>query len=572
MPLNAEDTTVQAAATPTQPQQPSKRTRVAWGIAMTVGWVLVAVGAVLGAAGIWVRRTFGVVSIDQLMMNLPAGGEQGAGGDGIVVNGVVWVLVVPLLAVLVLAVGVEVARRSLRRRAAAAPQNRPKRRFAARVYLRGLAAALAVAVPVAGAATLSSTIGVKEYVESYVREAVTGTTMGDFYAAPPLFHAAEAAPAMQGISGNSVRAKAASRATADTPRNLVVIYLESIEDSLADDSLFEINMLEPVQRATEGWASIENLEQYEGGGWTMAGIVSTQCGVPLRSAGATADKTELNLMGADGESVESYLPGAVCLGDVLSDRGYRNVFLGGADANFASKGTFLSGHGYDEVHDLVAWQEAGETEANPAWGLSDRRLFEHAAETVTALHDAGEPFNLTMLTLDSHEFPYAFDYCNIDTEAPMAAITRCSMEQVAGFINYMDEQGYLEDTAVMVMGDHEKFIAESNSFESELSSLEHHTIFNRLWLPEGSNLTVARDRTDQLSMYATMLEMAGIQVPDRRAGAGVSVFANHVPAGSMLELSESDYRNVVTSRSSGFYRELWGATTPDSVEVTATAE
>lgn len=570
VPLNDEDTTVQAekvavaevtdSAMPAQPRPQSKRTRVAWGIAMTLGWVLVAVGAVLGAAGIWVRRTFGVVSIDQLMMNLPAGGEQRAGGSEIVVNGVMWVLVVPLVAVLVLAVGCEAARRRLRR---------PTKR----VYLRGLAAALALAVPVAGAATLSSTIGVQEYVESYVREAVTGTTMGDFYVAPPLHGTAATATAPR-ISGSSVRAKAATAtgADADEPRNLVVIYLESIEDALADDSLFEINMLEPVQRATEGWESIENLEQYEGGGWTMAGIVSTQCGVPLRSAGATADKTELNLMGANGESAESYLPGAVCLGDVLSDRGYRNVFMGGADANFASKGTFLAGHGYDEVIDLVDWQEAGEIEANPAWGLSDRRLFEHAAEKATELHDAGEPFNLTLLTLDSHEFPYAYDYCNVDTEAPMAAITRCSMEQVAGFIDYMGQQGYLEDTAVMVMGDHEKFIAEANSFEPELSSLEEHTIFNRLWLPEGSDLSIARDRTDQLSMYATMLDMAGIQVPDRRAGAGVSVFADQLPAGSMLELSASDYRDVVTSRSTGFYRELWGATTPDAVEVTATAQ
>lgn len=588
----------QAQAEP-QPQVSARpqRARVLWGIAISMGWVLVAAGAVMAAAGIWVRRNFGVVSLDQLMMNLPAGGAQGAGGNEIVVNGVLWVLIVPLLAVLVLAVCVELARRSLRKRAARDPDHmlaqavaeaqqpaqdldqdpeqrpapvptRPRRQL----WVRGLAATLAVAVPVAGAATLSSTIGVKEYVESYVREAVTGTTLGDFYAVPPLLNEAGTGP-----SGSAQTAKTASRATkpgaasGDEHRNLIVIYLESIEDSLSDDSLFEINMLEPIQRATEGWSSIEHLEQYAGGGWTMAGIVSTQCGVPLRSAGATADKTELNLMGAEGEAVDSYLPGAVCLGDVLQDRGYRNVFLGGADANFASKGTFLRTHGYEEVHDLIDWQAAGETEANPAWGLSDRRLFELAAETVSELHDAGEPFNLTLLTLDSHEFPFAYDYCDIDTEAPMAAITRCSMEQVAGFIDYLGQQGYLEDTAVMVMGDHEKFIAEANSFEAELSSLDDHPIFNRLWLPEGANLTIAQDRIDQLSMYPTMLEMAGIEVPDHRAGIGVSAFTGATPEGSTRELDDTAYRNVVTSLSSAFYRELWGTASTETLEAAATS-
>lgn len=256
----------------------------------------------------------------------------------------------------------------------------------------------------------------------------------------------------------------------------------------------------------------------------------------------------------------------MCLGDVLSDRGYRNVFLGGADAAFAGKGTFLAGHGYDEVRDLATWHEMGESETNPAWGLSDRRLFAHAADTVTELHEAGQPFNLTLLTLDTHEFPYAYDYCDIDTAAPLAAITRCSMEQVAGFIDYLDQMGYLEDTAVMVMGDHEKFIAETNSFEAELSSLEAHTIFNRLWLPEGTRLTIARDRTDQLSMFATMLEMAGVAVPDHRAGVGVSVFAAETPAGSMFELDADAYRDVVTSRSSEFYAGLWGAAAADPVE------
>lgn len=39
-------------------------------------WILVWVAAVLAAAGLWIRAAFGVVSVDQLQMNL-IGAETG---------------------------------------------------------------------------------------------------------------------------------------------------------------------------------------------------------------------------------------------------------------------------------------------------------------------------------------------------------------------------------------------------------------------------------------------------------------------------------------------------------------
>ncbi|MFT4231528.1 MAG: sulfatase-like hydrolase/transferase, partial [Leucobacter sp.] len=254
-----------------------------------------------------------------------------------------------------------------------------------------------------------------------------------------------------------------------------------------------------------------------------------------------------------------YLGGATCLGDVLSREGYRNVYMGGANAAFAAKGTFLRTHGYDEVHDLEEWRSLGETEIREDWGLSDRRLFDRAREEIVRLHESDEPFNLTMLTLDTHESPWVYDYCRWDegAEAEMTAVTFCSMQQVAGFIGFMEEEGILEDTAVVVMGDHRKMLAEGNSYLEELQDRESRTIFNRFWSPDG--VEFARDEIDQLSMYATLLELAGVELPDHRAGIGVSTLAprDEVPDGTILDLDPEDYEYIVTSRSAAFYRELW---------------
>ena len=467
-----------------------------------------------------------------MLFNVQGGGGEGAGGDGLIWGAVISILVIPLALVALMLLLVEKSRRALRSHGVLSGR---------RVWvMRGIAMILALAVPLGGAALFSNAVGVQDYVQASIREATLGTSMGDFYAVPNV----------EPASSSGER------------QNLIVIYLESVEDALADDSVFERNMLAPVQTATEDWASIPSLQQYDGGGWTMAGIVGTQCGIPLRSADALADNTDLNALGSSGNEVERYLSGATCLGDVLADEGYRNVFLGGADANFAGKGAFLKSHGYSEVNDLNVWRERGETEMRDDWGLSDRRLFANAKHTVTQLHEAEQPFNLTLLTLDTHEGPRVFDYCDWDTEVAMTAITTCSMQQVSGFIDYLDAEGILEDTTVVVMGDHRKMIAEGGSFWEELRDREDRTIFNRVWTPDST--TFARSEIDQLSMYPTMLELAGLELADHRAGIGVSALADaeDVPAGTVLDLSSEEYTDLVRSRSVTFFQRMWDERAP----------
>ncbi|MCW2289834.1 phosphoglycerol transferase [Leucobacter luti] len=510
------------------PQRPRARYSRIWA---SVFWSLIGIGAVCAGIALWVRRTFGIISIDQLLSNLPGGGGEGAGGSGIVVAAVVTGIAIPIAVVLVLAFLVSRSLTSLREAGVLRGSRERLRRLVAIV--------LAVVVPVTGAGFLGATIGVRDYVSALAREAATGANLGNYYVAP------------------EVPDETTGSASGVAPKNLILIYLESIEDAFADDELFEKNMLAPVEQATAGWDSIPRLAQYEGGGWTMSGIVSTQCGIPLRTASSIGGATELNDLGA-GAPVAGYLPGATCLGDVLAGAGYQSVFLGGADASFAGKGAFLTSHGTDEIHDLQYWQDLDEQEFRPDWGLSDRRLFERAKDTVVTLHDSGEPFALTMLTLDTHEGPMVYDYCDWDTETAMTSITLCSMTQVASFVDFLGAEGILDDTVVMLTGDHQKMIAEGGSFWEELNGVEGRTIFNRIWSPDG--VAIKEPDIDQFSVYPTLLELLGFELQDHRAGIGVSALASddEVPAGTIRDLSHTEYRDLARSRSVDFYHELWG--------------
>ncbi|WP_308216871.1 sulfatase-like hydrolase/transferase [Kocuria flava] len=257
-----------------------------------------------------------------------------------------------------------------------------------------------------------------------------------------------------------------------------------------------------------------------------------------------------------------HLPGRDHLpGGRPGEHGYTNVFMGGANASFAAKDAFLRTHGYDEVKDLADWRAAGEPEKNfrPDWGLSDGRLMAHAEEEVDALHAesrrTGRPFSLTLLTLDTHEPVHVYDYCDVDTDSEVTSVFECSMAQVAGFVEHLEQQGYLEDTAVVIMGDHLKHMSAGDAFHEQLDDHEDRTVFNRIRVPGEDG--ALRPRVDQLSMYPTLLEAAGLSLQDGAAGLGISARSGQVPPGSAQALEPGAYEELLASRSPLFYARAW---------------
>lgn len=495
-------------------------------LAQLLVWLVVAAGAVALGLGRWTIAKFGYVTPDQALMNMRGAGGEGAGGATLMTSLAIEVLLIPLTLTLLLFVAVQAGRSTMRKK--------PGTVRGARIGATAAVVTVMMTVPIAGAWSLGSAVQFRQYLAA--RD--PSLDIGAFYTPPSV-----------------------TSSSSDTTHNLVLIYGESIEDAFANDQVFEINMLEELDDSTEGWAQIPALEQYEGGGWTMSGIVSTQCGIPLRApssvetSGTTTTEQSRPMKQWSGDA---YLPGAVCLGDVLAARDYTNVYLGGAHADFADKGTFLTTHGYDTVKDLQVWREKGETEINGDWGLSDRRLLAHAKKELVKLREAGKPFNLTLLTLDTHEPVHFFDYCDATTEDDLTSVTRCSMDMVADFVAFMEEEGFLEDTAVVIVGDHLKFTAQTNGFYQELTSYPDRTIVNRISTPD--DRIIAVDRADQLDMYPTILEAMGIDLVGNRAGLGVSAFVPSSPEWSLRSLTEEDRRALVSSRSQEFYDLMWTST------------
>ncbi len=461
----------------------------------------------------WIRFRFGVVTLQQIVSNLPRAGGESLGNGNLAVEAATVCLLVPAVIITSGCVW-QAARRRLQgthmvRRAGAL------RRHPWGVSLLAFAVGLGVLLTVAG-------------VPRYASALLADESFASYYRLP------------------SITRQAAH------PKNLVTIYLESGENTFGDASLFGQDLLADLDDATRDWARYDNLQQFPGGGWTMAGMVATQCGIPLKSELLTPNVNH-NIF---GEQVDSYLPGATCLGSLLHEAGYTNTYLGGANSRFAGKDTFLTDHGFDQIFGLENWEADGEDPANVSvWGLSDHQLFSHAKQRIDALRSAGGPFSLTMLTLDTHEPAGVYPTCQTDDPVLMATAIKCSMRAVADFIDYLRRKDYLDDTVVMIMGDHLKATSEGGYYEAELDSHTDRTIILRVWSPESISFT--REHADQLSILPTTLDLLGMAPPDGRAGLGVSLLESHDLTDTALALPAEEYADLIDAPSSDLYRQFW---------------
>ncbi|MFW6597109.1 sulfatase-like hydrolase/transferase [Propionibacteriaceae bacterium Y2011] len=475
-------------------------------------WALTTLALTLFMIACWIRYRFGDVGFQAIVTNLPIGGGRTVGNSSLAVEAVLVCVALPVLVVTLAAVVVR-----WRGRRADTPQpGRRGRRLKVMLPIAAFTTSVTVLLSVAG-------------IPNYATAVWGGHSMAPYYVDP-----APQAP--------------------QTKRNLITIYLESMENTFTDADLFGRNLLAPLDAATGDWEHYTGLQQYPGGGWTMAGLVSTQCGIPLKSE-VLVPGVHPNV---SGQEVRDYLPGLTCLGDVLADHGYTNTWLGGADPQFAGKDTFLTGHGYTTVRGKQDWLAAGENPKDMSvWGLSDARLMANAKDIVDELHSAEQPFHLSILTLDTHEPAGVFPGCRTADAEPMATAISCSMAAVANFLGHLSQQGYLDDTVVVLMGDHLKGTSGASAFKAEMAAADNRTLLLRVWSPDQIRFN-RRSHADQFSMLATSLELLGFRLPQGRAGLGVSLIGQHDLTGSAVALPAKEYQRLVAAPSTELYQRFWG--------------
>ncbi|MRX08408.1 sulfatase-like hydrolase/transferase [Pseudoduganella sp. FT25W] len=302
---------------------------------------------------------------------------------------------------------------------------------------------------------------------------------------------------------------------AQKPKNLILIYVESLEQGYAERKVFGHDLLAPLTDLHG--ASFSSYEQVPGTGWTIAAVVATQCGVPLERVTLFDPNTQ-------GQVINNFMKNAVCLPDLLAEQGYRNVFMGGASTSFAGKDKFLNQHHYHEVYGREEWIKSGVPEsAMNGWGLYDGDLFSRAKTKLRELSASKQKFNLTLLTVDTHEPEgHLSASCAQRGFAGFAGVITCTAAEVADFVRYAKDNGYLEDTNIVILGDH---LSRKNPLTEQLEALPDRTIFNSFISAEAP--APNRKQLLHFDLMPTILEFTGFSLADGRMGLGYSGFNAH---------------------------------------------
>ena len=322
----------------------------------------------------------------------------------------------------------------------------------------------------------------------------------------------------------------------DKKRNLIYIYLESMESTFAskeDGGGLDFNCIPELTKLAEENTNFSNSDKLGGGypayggTWTMAGIFSQTSGIPIKNSEQTDD---VNATLAEQSSFSSQ---ARNLEDILADEGYNQCFMIGSDATFGGRRAYFESHGkgQTEICDYNTAKENGQIPEDYYvwWGYEDQKLFANAQEKLTELSSKDEPFNFTMLTVDTHfEDGYVCEQCqNEFGDNQYANVMACSSRQVDAFVKWIQQQPFYENTTIVISGDH---LTMDSDFCNDVSEDYERSVYNVfINLPEGLDTSFEKTHNREfatLDMFPTTLAAMGVTIEGDRLALGVNLFSD----------------------------------------------
>ena len=351
------------------------------------------------------------------------------------------------------------------------------------------------------------------------------------------------------IEDNYVDPKNVKITFPEQKRNLIYIYLESMETTYMDKEHGgnqDINLIPELTELALENTNFSNTELLGGAlqacntSWTIAGMVAQTSGIPLK---IPFDSNEY--IGYD-----KYLPGVYNLGDILNDNGYKNVLMIGSASAFAGRDTFFTLHGNYEIKDYYTAIDEKIIKKNhyEFWGMEDSYLFKWAKKELKKLSKGNQPFNLTLLTVNTH-FPdgYIEDDCEVVVEDNQYANTiACSSKQVGEFINWVQKQDFYDNTTIILVGDH-LTMADNSILKSDDYI---RTIYNVI-----INSAISSDNTKNriftsMDLFPTTLASLGITIENNKLGLGVNLYSNEKTLAEKFGIENID---MELSKKSSFY-------------------
>jgi len=356
------------------------------------------------------------------------------------------------------------------------------------------------------------------------------------------------------IDQNYVEPTSSNVVFPEKKRNLVYIFLESVEPTFADRAsggAFEKNAIPELTKlaTTEGECFSGDKKTLNGGyvttgsSYTMGALVAQTSGVPVIGS----------IGNAAASYADSFYPGLRSIGDILNDQGYEQVFMCGSGAAFGGRALYFKEHGGYQIFDYDYARNNGfiPKDYKVWWGYEDKKLLEFAKTRLTELSKQDKPFNLTMLTVDTHfEDGFVCDLCGDEFDVQYSNVMACSSKQINGFIDWMKQQDFYKDTTIVIAGDHPTMDADyCKQVEDSYGRRSYVCVLN---FAAEVEKPAHRDYTTY-DLFPTTLAAMGVKIRGNRLGLGTNLFSD---TPTLMERYGIDFLSRELGKRSAFYDRI----------------
>ena len=304
--------------------------------------------------------------------------------------------------------------------------------------------------------------------------------------------------------------------------NLILIFVESLENTLFSkehggnwnyEVIPELYDLCIADNSISFNAS-NGMKMLHGSSWTSASVVANNTGVPFK-VGFNRNVYDSNFMS-----------GAYALGDLLKDNGYYNEVISGASTSFGNLDKFYKQHGDYTIVDIDSLNNYGlgydKTDIG-SWGLNDKCLFNIAKERLNTISKKDEPFNLQLITIDTHFFDgFIGDYSENKFESQYENAYATESKLINEFVKWVKEQPFYNNTTIVIIGDH--LTMQSTFINNKM--FNNRSIYSCIINPS-NKASISKDRIyTALDTYPTIVSAVGGKINGEKLGLGVNLFSN----------------------------------------------
>ncbi|QSF13893.1 sulfatase-like hydrolase/transferase [Mycoplasma sp. Mirounga ES2805-ORL] len=424
--------------------------------------------------------------------------------------------------------------------------------------------------------------------------------------------------------------------TPNKKHNLIYITVESLESTVLDEKdggkLKNGSNIMPeltkLAKENVTFAQGDNLAGPYVFDWsddTIRGFVSQSSGIPLKDPWKVEEKGKI------------FFPKVKTTSDILFENGYNNYFIAGHDVDYANHSGYLKSHHYHwydfkggsiddddlDIHystgagkyyldnkqlDDSHWGKEEQIDGTweipkeylGRWGYKDPLLFKNAQRILNNLSKESKPFNLQILTVDTHrphgdsitgkslngidlakKFPHhtknmgdknsVESIKDIDETIDMEESFRYISFLINEFIDWCKQQDWYENTTIVISGDHlsmdegtkQYYYGTYNKegyftkFNKNGKKQENRKVYSTIINPSKElkydPKRLKNRKFSTLDLFPTTIAALGFEIEGNKLGLGTNLFSGEK---SLPEKYGYKYINEEFNKRSHFYNNL----------------